>query len=431
MKAAALLILADNVVAKRRLRRLDTPQKVANHQQYLLGRQLDRLSATIPFYRPYRGQPLTRWPIVDKTVMNARFADMNVAGVTEAEARAAAEAALRGDLGKARVRGMIAGMSTGTSGNRGVYVVSNRERYRWLGAILAKTIPDFPWRPHRVAVLMPGGAQLYGAAGESRRLRFAFFDVRDGVTPHQAPLEAFDPDVVVAPPKALRIMAEEGFRIAPKHLFSGGEVLEPLDEAPVKARFGVSPRSIYQATEGFLGVACEHGTIHLNEDTMLFESEPVAGADGAFNPIITDLVRTSQAMVRYRLNDVLVPAASCACGSPLQPIARIEGRLDDVLLFVAPDGRKVHILPSTLRDALLDAAPSVTDFRAVQTGPAHLAMTLPAATDAATADAVRHAVRRAMTRSGAGPLEITVGFGIETPFDRKLRRVERRWTGPA
>lgn len=429
MIPAALIILGDFLAAKRRVRRLDTPEKLRRHQARLLAAQLDRVAA-MPFYRACKGRPLSEWPVIDKAVMNTHFAEMNAAGITATEARAAAEAASQGRREDARVKGFIAGMSTGTSGNRGLYIVSDRERYRWLGAILAKTVPDFPWVAHRIAVLMPGGAQLYGTAGESRRIRFAFFDVRDGITPHRTALEAFQPDIVVAPPKALRLMAEAGFAIRPARLFSGGEVLDPLDEAVVRSRYGIGIRSIYQATEGFLGVACEHGTMHLNEDTMLFEREPVAGHETAFNPIITDLVRTSQAMVRYRMNDILVPGPPCACGSPMLAIARIEGRMDDVLRLVSANGKLVDIFPSSIRDAILDADREIMDFRAIQTGPVQLDVYLPAGTSAETADAVRLAIQSACTRAGAKLEDIRITFGIETPFDRKVRRVERRWAGP-
>lgn len=430
MIPAPLVILSEFIAARRRLRRLDTPEKVRAHQTRLLDAQLSRIAAGMPFYKAFKGKPLAEWPVIDKTVVNDNFAALNVAGITAGEARRAAEAALNGMPGGGRVKGFIAGMSTGTSGNRGLYVVSGRERYRWLGTVLAKTVPDFPWVSHRIAVVMPGGAQLYSAAGESRRLQFRFFDVRDGIAPHRAALETFGPDIVVAPPKVLRLMAEAGFEITPCALFSGGEVLDPLDGRAVRDRYGIGVRSIYQATEGFLGVACEHGTMHLNEDVMLFEREPVAGGEGAFNPVITDLVRSSQAMVRYRMNDILVPGEPCTCGSPLTSIQRIEGRMDDVLLLPARSGvGSVSVLPSTIRDAILDAVPALTDFRAIQVAANAIEVRVPEGTGEPAASVLRNAVMAACRRSGAESVDIAVAPGIETPLDRKVRRVERRWRG--
>ena len=38
---------------------------------------------------------------------------------------------------------------------------------------------------------------------------------------------------------------------------------------------------------------------------------------------------SAQAMIRYRLNDILAPSREkCACGSPLLALERVEGRCD-------------------------------------------------------------------------------------------------------
>ncbi len=85
------------------------------------------------------------------------------------------------------------------------------------------------------------------------------------------------------------------------------EVLDPLDRQRIEAAFAVRVEQIYQATEGFLGATCEHGVIHLNEEFLIVEREWVDEARTRFVPVITDLYRSSQPIIRYRLNDVLVP----------------------------------------------------------------------------------------------------------------------------
>ena len=73
---------------------------------------------------------------------------------------------------------------------------------------------------------------------------------------------AFAPDTIVAPPKVLRRLAESG-RLTARHIFSGAEVLDPLDRAVIEAATGGTVREIYMATEGLLGVSCPLGTLHL------------------------------------------------------------------------------------------------------------------------------------------------------------------------
>ncbi|NKF33203.1 hypothetical protein HER21_43035, partial [Pseudomonas sp. BGM005] len=87
-----------------------------------------------------------------------------------------------------------------------------------------------------------------------------------------------------------------------------------------------------QCTEGFLAHTCERGVIHLNEDGVLVEREALDGE--RFTPIVTDLRRRAQPIVRYRLGDVLRERREpCPCGSALTAIERIEGREGDTLVF--------------------------------------------------------------------------------------------------
>ena len=80
--------------------------------------------------------------ILDKAHLMANFADYNLPRIS-AEA---VTAALQGD---ARVGRFTVGASTGTSGNRGYFIISEAERYRWLGAILGKTMADMLWHRQR------------------------------------------------------------------------------------------------------------------------------------------------------------------------------------------------------------------------------------------------------------------------------------------
>ena len=61
---------------------------------------------------------------------------------------------------------------------------------------------------------------------------------------------------------------------------------------------------VYQATEGFLAASCAHGTLHLNEEFLHIEPQWID--EQRFTPLITDFTRSTQPIVRYRLDDVLV-----------------------------------------------------------------------------------------------------------------------------
>src|SRR5207244_3171713 len=145
---------------------------------------------------------------------------------------------------------------------------SDDERFAWLGTILAKTMPDLLLRRPRVAVILPRMSRLYAAAGQSRLVKLKFLDLREGLEALLPPLAAFAPQVLVAPPKVLRFLAERRAAIRPERVFSAAEVLDPPDRSIIEAAFGAPLREIYMATEGLFAVSCAHGTLHLAEDAV-------------------------------------------------------------------------------------------------------------------------------------------------------------------
>lgn len=381
------------------------------------------LTEAIPRVRAFTDIPVSRLddlPIIDKAALLANFSAYNRPGITVEEVRAAL------DHGTDRVRGYPIGQSTGTSGNRGYFVISDAERFVWLGTILAKTLPDILWRRHRVALALPGFSTLYRSAERGRRISLRFFDLALGVDAWADDLAAFAPDTIVAPPKILRRLAEVG-RLPACNIFSGAEVLDPLDRAVIETATGARVREIYMATEGLFGVACQHGTLHLAEDAVHFEWQPSSDS-GLVAPLVTDFTRTTQVMARYRMNDLLrLSDATCPCGSPLQAVARIEGRQDDSFELVDGAGQWRMITPDVLRNAVVDADRRITDFRIVQTGSAAIAVHLDADLPADSDVLVTASLLRLFTRLGVEAPALSFQRGLTLDVDRKLRRVRREW----
>lgn len=382
----------------------------AYHRRRLaaLGRHL---AATIPFYTDIDPERPEGWPIIDKAALLAHFAAMNAPGLTLDAVRGVLAA------GENRVDGYTVGCSTGTSGNRGYFVIKDAERYVWLGTLLAKALPDALWRRHRVALALPGFTRLYASADGGSRVRLALFDLADGVGAWRDRFAAFAPDTVVAPPKVLRLLAEDGLIAPGATVFGAAEVLDPVDAAPIAAATGRPVRQIYMATEGLFGVSCEHGTLHLAEDVVAFEWD---AAGELAQPIVTDFTRRAQAMARYRMNDLLrLSDTRCPCRSAFQAVAAVAGRRDDLFLLGG-----VTVTPDILRNALLDADRRIDDFRIVQTGARDIAVAIPPGADAVAAE---RALVAALARLGA-TAAIDVRHGVP-PVDlaAKLRRVRRDW----
>lgn len=401
--------------------RLQTRDHVARWRAMRLQRHFAGALPRVPFYADLRPGRLADLPIVDKAAVMDSFERFNIAGLSLDEARAAIA------QGKERIRGLIVGQSTGTSGNRGVFVISERERFTWLGVILAKALPDVLWRRHRVALALPAYNALYASAAATSRLDLRFFDLARGVDAWRDDLRAFGPDTLVAPPKVLRSLAEGG-GVAPANVFSSAEVLDPIDRRAVEAAFGRPVREIYMATEGLFGVSCPHGTLHLAEDVVAFEWDRSADAPGLSAPIVTDFTRRTQAMVRYRMNDLLrLSPTPCACGSPLQAVAAIEGRWDDVFELQGGGPKLAMMTPDIVRNAIVDADRRITDYRAVQVAVDRVRLSLPAGLAPEAARAAVAGLAAALARAGAQGVSIDLEAGMEVPYDRKLRRVRRDW----
>ncbi|HET9640066.1 MAG TPA: hypothetical protein VFP12_12750 [Allosphingosinicella sp.] len=388
---------------------------IDRHQDRACARLVAAARATIPFYRD-KGPAFEDLPVIDKAVQQARFHAFNRPGITLDEAVEALAA------GRDTVRGYFVGQSTGTSGNRGRFVISPAERFAWLGTIVAKAIPDALIRRRRVALALPGFSSLYRSASSGSRIRLAFFDLALGIEAWRGDLAAFAPEVLVAPPKVLRRLAEDGV-LGGVEPFSGAEVLDPLDREVIERASGRRVREIYMATEGLFGVGCRHGVLHLAEDVVRFEWEKVPGSDLVV-PVVTDLVRRVQPMIRYRMNDLVeLSGSGCPCGSPYRAVGRIHGRMDDVFEFETPQGR-VIVTPDVLRNAVVDSDARIRDYRILQKPDGRVAIELDETLPENVHTAVRNAVERAFARLGAAPA-VTTLRGITPRFDRKLRRVER------
>lgn len=398
---------------------LRSTEAIARYHDRRIAHLMAHVLPRFPFYREHLAGGFVGLPVIDKAALMANLAGCNLGGFSASHVR---QSLLEGRDG---ADGFQFGQSTGTSGNRGYYVISEKERFVWLGTILAKTLPDALWRSHRVAIALPGMSSLYRSASSGSRISLAFYDTADGMAAWEDALVRFAPDTIVASPKVLRHLAERG-KLPAQHIFSGAEVLDPLDRAVIEDGTGRIVREIYMATEGLFGVSCPHGALHLAEDVVHFEWEDVPGDAALKVPIVTDFTRAAQAMVRYRMNDLLeLSDAPCPCGSAFRRVKAVHGRADDIFLLAGADGTIVTVTPDVVRNAIVDAHPGIADFRAVQTGPAAITLTL-ARADGEMANLARAALAQKLARLGISA-DITLGDGLVVPFDSKLRRVRREW----
>lgn len=423
----------------RGMRRWANREQLERWQERRIRRHVEHVRAASLFYREWWGERnASQWrnfPQIDKSIMMQHFDALNTVGITKEEAFIlAGESEDTRDFKQSSIQGITVGLSSGTSGNRGLFLVSDREQDAWTGTVLAKLLPGGLWKPAKIAFFLRANSKLYESVKRGR-LQFQYFDLLEHVDVLIERMEQYQPTVWVAPPSMLRILADAYLQgrltYEPHKIISAAEVLDPLDRNVLERVFGQTVHQVYQCTEGFLGATCSHGTLHLNEDIVHIEKVYIDPATRRFVPVITDFSRTSQPIIRYRLNDILTEAAApCPCGSLFTPIERIEGRSDDTLYFShISEGEAVSVFPDFISRAVIAASPAIEHYRVVQRGSGVLEVSM-RISEEADENQVQAAVMRELGRLADRmqcllPEVRYVPYTFE-PGITKLRRVERR-----
>jgi len=134
----------------------------------------------------------------------------------------------------------------------------------------------------------------------------------------------------------------------------GAEPWSEAMRAKLEAAWGIDACDIYGLSEVIgPGVAMEcregKGALHVFDDHFLPEIVD-AGPDGRGELVLTTLTKEAFPVLRYRTGDVtrFVPD-ECPCGRTHRRIARISGRVDDMLVI-----RGVNVFPSEIEAVLLE-----------------------------------------------------------------------------
>ncbi|VXD18848.1 putative adenylate-forming enzyme [Planktothrix serta PCC 8927] len=375
MQVKRTLTILQHYLQTKYFRQFNSREQLLTWQNQQVQKFLKVIVPQSPFYQKYyQGLDLQDWknfPLIDKATMMENFDQLNTVGIAASEAFEIALKAEQTRNFSSNFRGYTVGLSTGTSGNRGLFLVSSQEQRIWAGTILAKLLPNFILFPEKIAFFLRANSRLYETV-KSRRLQFNFFDLLEPITDHIQGLNQDQPTILVAPASLLRLLAESQkqgvLKISPKKIVSVAEVLDPLDANYISGVFNQIIHQVYQCTEGFLGFTCDYGTLHLNEDIVAIQTEYIDEKKSRFMPIITDFRRTTQPIIRYRLNDILVERKTpCKCGSVLMAIERIEGRQDDIFYLPHRSTNEwVTIFPDFIRRAIVMVSTDIEDYQVMQ-----------------------------------------------------------------
>jgi putative adenylate-forming enzyme len=399
--------------------------RIERQQRRWLAGILKDVSRSSSFYREFAARPFADWPIIDKQIWMDRFDGINTVGAKREEVLEIASRAEATRDFASKWNDFTVGLSSGTSGARGLFMASPEERVEWAGTLLAKLMDGHILRRERIALVLRAGSTLYDSV-QALRLRFVFIDQS---WPWPRIVESLihnNPTILAAPARVLRLLADQHSPLRPRRIISVAEVLDELDRDRIEGEFGVKVEQIYQATEGLLGISCEYGLIHLNEPFILIEPEWQDAAHTRMIPVVTDLRRRSQPVIRYRLNDVLrVANGPCACRRASIALAGVDGRHDDVL-WLTGAGARIPVFPDVLARTILRGGQDLRDFEVQELSPGHWRLGL-APTPSARVGARLMEDCTTMARAlGAEPPRMDISGIQALPFTQKQRRI-RGW----
>ena len=307
-------------------------------------------------------------PIINKSLFMENFNAINTCGITYKQASEIAEKSELSRDFSPMINNVSVGLSTGTSGNRGMFLVSETERANWVAYMIDRVI-GFSFTEVEIAFFLRANNKLYESA-KSRKVSFNFFDIFQNIDSHIERLNNLQPDILIAQPSVLMILSKKKvngeLKINPRKVISVAEVLTNEDRTYFESIFQIKLDEVYQCTEGFLASSCSEGVLHFNEDFLIIEKKYIDEERTRFHPIITDLLRKCQPVVRYELNDIITEKKNCKCGSNFLAIESIEGRSDDVIELEDNENKMVSIFPDIIRREIVLADERIKDYAVIQ-----------------------------------------------------------------
>ena len=214
------------------------------------------------------------------------------------------------------------------------------------------------------------------STNRSRAKRIQLIPVTLPISEISRRLNDLQPAMLSGYASALGLLAQEQMEgrlhIQPSIIISSAEPLSDENRGLIHEAFGVPPRNNYGCSEGgVMGYECKQGNMHINSDWVIFEPtnlehEPVGVGQLSDRTLITNLANHVMPIIRYELGDrVSLSSEACSCGITL-PVAKVEGRTDEILRFTSPNGQIVPVLPLALWSVIKET-PGIVRFQAIQT----------------------------------------------------------------
>ncbi len=301
--------------------------------------------------------PLSAFPVMDKSVLMSRFEEIvTVPGLTQEEiGRFDERETVSGKLFREKYHIAHSSGSTGTP----KYFVYDESAWNHMllglvrGALWDMTMPQilrFLAHGPRIVYIAAtngryGGAMAVGDGVNGVGAKQMYLDINQPVEEWIQAIRAFQPNMVIGYPSAVKILAElickGSLSLNVFRIVTCGEPLGAGLRRYLEDMFGAEVINFYGASES-LAMGVESG---LQEGLLLFDDMNIIEVwDGAM--YLTCLYNFAQPLIRYRLSDRLtLQAPGDDSRYPFTRAIGLLGRNEDILWFRDGNGRQEFLHP--------------------------------------------------------------------------------------
>lgn len=313
-------------------------------------------------------------PSINKQIMMDQFTELNTCGLNkEAVMQYAIEKELNKDYLGYYQDEFVVGLSSGTSGNKGLYITPKSMTKRLPGVFLARGGILLKELPLRILFCLRVFSQGFDDIN-APLLKLKYVST---MTPIMDVIQKMNQDKInlwMAPPSFIRqvLPYKDLIQIKLKKIITYAEVLSLADKAQFEAAFNTKVVEIYQASEGQIASPCKLGHLHINEDLVYVElydqdnklitTPHVVG----HKMVITNLINFAQPLIRYEMNDMIILDTKCPCGSNFRRIKQIIGRSDDNLWFYDHNQKPQIVYSDLFSRWIITESDHIREFQVIQ-----------------------------------------------------------------
>ncbi len=314
-----------------------------------------------------------RLDIIDKSILMDHFDEINTVGIkrVDVEAYALDKEAKKEYTGYFQNQ-FVVGLSSGTSGNKGLYLTDKNLTKKLPYVFLARSGLPLKYLPFRILFCLRVFSQGF-ADINSPVIHLNYVSTMTPIDEVIAAINAKKINIMMAPPSFIRLLIPylDHIRQPLRCIVCYAEVLTKEEKEKFKTLFQSKVIEIYQASEGQIASACKAGNLHLNEDLVFAELFDHNGkkVDRPGIPgqlIITNLINEVQPLIRTRMNDWVVLKESCSCGSHYRVLDHVIGRQDDVLMFKTKNHGLQHVFPDLISRWIITYSNDIREFKVIQ-----------------------------------------------------------------